>query len=645
MQRDNLFTNPWVALGLPALTLLFGIQILRALFPYLLYVLGDARGWTAVGIGALALIIFGSSFLAEAWRRLVGGRVLLIITVLGVSFSRLALQFWPDLPLFHLIFSVVGTICLTLFFPVYLATIRPRPAMEMAKFGLGLQIGILLTVAINGLYNTYDLTWQSGLLNGLLVVIVAFLQLGCLAGMLYQLPSIHEAEDPPLNQALLWTAFGAILFLQLLIFANVAQLTAVILWSFPAAFTLALFTAVVGLGGVFYAYYPGVHPLVWVLEIIILLVALIGYANSAFTTIVALIIGQFVLGEGLMLVVLNLRTGSGRDSIRNLTIGNGLGMLLFAIFIFLYYAGYQIRLPFPNTALVFTAVLLIFLCGFFANRSLRRQDSVKEPILMRSLALLLLAVVIVAAVKFFTWNTPTPITPTSNPTQVMTYNLHNGVNPQGQLDLEAIAQAIENQNPDVVSLQEVSRGWVVNGSVDMLIWLSQRLDMPVIWGPTEGELWGNAVLSRYPVIQSENRPLPPNDLLLHRGFIWAEIETGTEPLQIIDTHFHHITADNPIRVQQSQAILDFWQDRPHTLLMGDLNAPPDSPEMMMLQTAGFNDAIATSGIAPGYTFISTNPTIQLDYIWYTSDLSATAVAIPPSTASDHLSIATTITKE
>jgi hypothetical protein len=39
----------------------------------------------------------------------------------------------------------------------------------------------------------------------------------------------------------------------------------------------------------------------------------------------------------------------------------------------------------------------------------------------------------------------------------------------------------------------VSRGWVINGSVDMVQWLSQRLDMAYVFGPTEGALWGNAI--------------------------------------------------------------------------------------------------------------------------------------------------------
>lgn len=43
---------------------------------------------------------------------------------------------------------------------------------------------------------------------------------------------------------------------------------------------------------------------------------------------------------------------------------------------------------------------------------------------------------------------------------MMTYDLHNGFNTRGALDLEALARTIETQKPDVVALQEVARGWV-----------------------------------------------------------------------------------------------------------------------------------------------------------------------------------------
>jgi endonuclease/exonuclease/phosphatase family metal-dependent hydrolase len=62
--------------------------------------------------------------------------------------------------------------------------------------------------------------------------------------------------------------------------------------------------------------------------------------------------------------------------------------------------------------------------------------------------------------------------------RVLSYNLHFGFDIRGWSDLEGIARAIESSGAEVVGLQEVSRGWYVNGSTDMLAWLQRRLRMP-----------------------------------------------------------------------------------------------------------------------------------------------------------------------
>lgn len=642
--KDHTVTGLWAAIGLPALTMLFGIQILRALFPLLLYVLGDRIGWTAIGIGALALLVFTLSFLAELFRRLLGSRVLLIVSAAGVAIVRLALQVWPDAPLAYLILSIIGAVCFVLFFPVYLAALRPCPPAEMVRFGYGLQLGLLLTVLFNGLYNTYEFNWQPGMANALIALALILLQVGCLAGVLSQRPP--TPQDARFKSALPWAMIGPFIFLQLLIFLNLAQLSAIAGWQLPTTFALATMAGLVGLGMAGFVAARGMG-LVGVLVAGALLLTLVLITNNApWSTAAALILGQGLLGGLLMLVLVNTRSGDGRaHSIRNFTIANGIGWLLFVIFIFLYYAGYQLPL-FPNTILPPAAMLLVVLSALAASRQLPPEGRQNPPFVFRGTLLLVVVAAAIVVFKYVTWGTPTAVTPNGNTARVMTYNLHNGVNPWGQLNLEALARAIEVQNPDVVALQEVSRGWIINGSTDMLQWLGQRLGMPYVWNPTEGDTWGNAIFSRYPIIASQANALPPEDLLLHRGFILAQIDIGAAtPLNIIDTHYHHLEEDSGIRVVQSQAILAFWQERPSTLLMGDLNAGPDSPEMIMLHDAGFIDAITAAGIIPGDTYPSTNPDRRLDYIWYTADLTAADVLITTDTASDHLGVAATISME
>jgi endonuclease/exonuclease/phosphatase family metal-dependent hydrolase len=224
----------------------------------------------------------------------------------------------------------------------------------------------------------------------------------------------------------------------------------------------------------------------------------------------------------------------------------------------------------------------------------------------------------------------------------MTFNLHNGLNPYGHLDIEALAKVIEEDKADVVVLQEVSRGWLISGRLDMLTWLSQRLGLPYVSGPTADPFWGNAVLSRYPVIEYENHDLPPRDLFLLRGFTSVTLDIGGgDTLRVIATHFHHVEGDSDIRQPQARAVAEFWDGSDNTVLLGDLNARPDAPEIAILREAGLIDAGAE---ADEFTFHSTDPYERIDYIWVSPDLTATEVVTRRTTASDHLPVSATVTR-
>jgi endonuclease/exonuclease/phosphatase family metal-dependent hydrolase len=233
----------------------------------------------------------------------------------------------------------------------------------------------------------------------------------------------------------------------------------------------------------------------------------------------------------------------------------------------------------------------------------------------------------------------------TNSVVVMNYNLHNAVNTDGRVDPEAIARVIEESGADIVGLQEVSRGWLIWGGMDMLTWLSQRLDMPYIWGPTADAQWGNAVLSRYPIAGVEYYDLPPDDILLLRGFIVAGIDVDGKLLTVINTHYSERADQDDIRAMQSSAILSTWNNKPATVLMGDLNSLPDSQAIEILLDAGLIDISREIGEQPTYTYYAAAPDHQIDYIFVTPDLGYSDFSIGTTTASDHLPLVVTITIE
>ncbi len=61
--------------------------------------------------------------------------------------------------------------------------------------------------------------------------------------------------------------------------------------------------------------------------------------------------------------------------------------------------------------------------------------------------------------------------------------------------------------------------------------------------------------------------------------------------------------------------------RTPTLLVGDLNARPDAPEIKTL-TAVLDDTWTEVGVGPGYTIEADNPTARIDYQLHSPQLVA-----------------------
>ncbi|MEE9615911.1 MAG: hypothetical protein V3T90_02765, partial [Anaerolineae bacterium] len=91
-----------------SLTTLFGLQLVRMLFPSLVGYLRDAQGVDALDLAPIALGIFVISFLAGLVRRVTGPRLALWITAGGVGLVRLAEQVSTS-PSLDLTLSAVGT--------------------------------------------------------------------------------------------------------------------------------------------------------------------------------------------------------------------------------------------------------------------------------------------------------------------------------------------------------------------------------------------------------------------------------------------------------------------------------------------------------------------------------------------------------
>ena len=660
-KRDglSLFTE-WLAarpllteLTLTAITVLFGMQVLRVLIPGMFWTLGSRMSLGAIQLGLIGFAIFLiGGFLAGPLGRLAGNRRLIVITAVGLGVMRLFMQVWWGEPLFNLSLAIVGTILFFIFLPACFEDARLRGGPAISHYALGLLGGLALDIAINGAFGTYDTVWQVEPLPVLLTLLLVVIQLVLLLGITPTTKTIStksrtsKRNEISMARSFTWLAIGPFLFLELVVFQNIPRVAALTGWSLPISFGLTLLAQLAGLAAaacLLSKPWRMLWPWTAAAGIILPAVLALGYQKPAALIAPMFLVGQVLLSMLIVMVLIGVTTSTGKTQRSGVWIANGIGMVLFLVLILAYYAVYDISLPYNNAALEPIAGGIVSACAICAL--IFRQQEIKVDLKLWLAPVFALILLILPLAQTIMWRTPAAVTGQGFPVSIMTYNLHNGFNTKGKLNLEEIAQVIESNNPDIVALQEVSRGWVVSGRVDMLAWLSQRLHMPYVFDPTADPFWGNAILSRYPILAYSREELPPRNLFILRGFIAALIDVGNDKqIKVIATHFHHLEGQTDIRQLQSQTILDFLAGLDRTVLLGDLNAEPTDQEIAMLYQARLRDAGARMDPELAYTFTSDNPHQRIDYIWVSSDLRVRDVQVPLSTASDHLPVVAVIYK-
>jgi len=199
--------------------------------------------------------------------------------------------------------------------------------------------------------------------------------------------------------------------------------------------------------------------------------------------------------------------------------------------------------------------------------------------------------------------------------------------------LPLIRRELERLQPEIVGLQEVLR-FRPDGAADapltvqndqlteIAIGLGYRLAYSVASDYGHGLKFGNAVLSRHPIIAEQSFPLPGSESGETRSLLYVLCETPHGRLPVFVTHLNWKFHQGAIRQRQVAFIAErvaelspiTGPDLPPVLL-GDFNASPDADEIRFLtglcalggKTVYFADAWAFAGEGPGYTFDRSNP--------------------------------------
>jgi hypothetical protein len=197
-----------------------------------------------------------------------------------------------------------------------------------------------------------------------------------------------------------------------------------------------------------------------------------------------------------------------------------LGLVLFlSLLILYYYSMITPLLPIPRALLAPLVAAGAAICALFAATAETAPTLPRRPALAAAL-LLLLAPALVALGARYSPSVPPP--EPGYPVRIMTYNIRAAYGLDGRHDVDAVARVVAGSGADVLAVQELSRGWFAHGSSDLLALLADRLAMPyTVLGPAMDPVAGNAILSRYPILESGHESLPLAGSLVPRGYVWA----------------------------------------------------------------------------------------------------------------------------
>ena len=137
-------------------------------------------------------------------------------------------------------------------------------------------------------------------------------------------------------------------------------------------------------------------------------------------------------------------------------------------------------------------------------------------------------------------------------------------------NLSLITELIRSEAPDVLLLQEADRSMPESLWIDAAARIAGETGYPhAVWGPKWsmhcglGYVTGNAVLSKYPILEADNVALNPIDWKhAHRKLFGVHsalsvvIDVGGEPYRFVNTHLYSRKHGNGKKAEQVKNLLE-----------------------------------------------------------------------------------------
>ncbi len=317
-------------------------------------------------------------------------------------------------------------------------------------------------------------------------------------------------------------------------------------------------------------------------------------------------------------------------------------LLLFHVLASFYHLDHTLPVPADHRLLLLLVALFAAALGVASAVTGRKRDPRSTIDAVAATRVLLVLVVMVALVGLGGQAPERTAVLHPDPDRelrVATYNVDSGFDTRGRFDPWSQAELLRDHAPDVVVLNEVDRGWLANGGHDAFDHLATELGLPhVRFGAAADAVFGNALLSRFPISELAVEPLPGGEDPMERGLIAAVLQLpGDRAIGVVGTQLSQEDDPAVSRLPQSRSVAAtaarLRERQVPTIVLGDVHTTPDGPEL-----DAFGDLVVDVLPEGAATFPARAPSELRSQVLASTDLRPVDLAIPSSAASRHLPV-------
>lgn len=352
--------------------------------------------------------------------------------------------------------------------------------------------------------------------------------------------------------------------------------------------------------------------------------------------------GPMLLAVGLGLIVgVDAEDVGGHTTRRRHAQVAASSMLLFGIVTTLYYLSYQVTSALNNRLLLLGTAVLAAGIGLAIARTGRMAITRVRLDVRAVLRAVMVAIVIVGLAGIVTDGSTRPMAspPDDDRLRVALLNARSSFDPDARFVPREQARTLRASTPDVVVLNEVDRGWLSTGGHDALALFGAEMGLPhVTFAPAADEIWGNAILTRFPIAERSATRLPRGRDTMSRSelSVVLDLPDGRQ-LGVIATHLSLDDPQGDTRLPQARAVAAaaarLRERQIPTVVAGSLHVEADSPELATFAP------LVEEVLPPGtLTFPAHAPSVQYDHVLASTDLRRVSYQVPGVQISDHLPV-------